>query len=159
MTSEQSIDTNNTSSVTASIGWWDLLIAITTASATNMALVFFFTSILTVISTWEWSNSLLWPQEFYIAGFLGGFIGGGYTYYEIKKSIQQNHKLKPGTVMSSDLLYIIGVLGVVYFLNFLSESSLLYGLFFVIVILWFTVFAQNVIKIIWWGYDFHPVES
>ncbi|MFW9778451.1 MAG: hypothetical protein ACFFE8_06305 [Candidatus Heimdallarchaeota archaeon] len=159
MTNDQNPDTLEVKPVTTKPNQWDFVIAITTASVTNVSIVFFIISILTVISAWEWSNRLLWPEQLYIAGFLGGLIGGSLAYYEIKKSIQLNHELNAGTVISSDLLYILGVMGVVYFLDFLSESSILQGLFFAIVVLWFTVFAQNVIKIIWWGYDFHRVAS
>jgi hypothetical protein len=126
-----------------------LLLAIVTATITNIALIFFPTSIITLISSWEWPNSLLWPQELYLAGFIGGIIGGSFAHFEIRSSLERNQDLKAGTLISSDLLYIFGVLGLIYVLEFLSESFLLLALFFTIVVIWFTVFARNVIKIIW----------
>jgi membrane protein implicated in regulation of membrane protease activity len=129
------------------VTFWDMALAIIIAPITSFFIILLLTNVINFISREDWDLPIIWPPELFIAGLIGGFIGGIITFWEIRMVQNNKRDLIPGKLFSPDLLYIGGLAVLTYFLEILSESLLLQGLLFLLEIAWFIVLGWNISKL------------
>ncbi|MHA2227507.1 MAG: hypothetical protein ACXAC8_19980 [Candidatus Hodarchaeales archaeon] len=126
---------------------WSVAIALLLAPLTSYLIVSGFVILITIISNEQWPLTIIWPPALYEGGIIGGFIGGLLTFWELRKAIDNNKPLLPGKLFPSDLFYLGMLVLLTYVLEFLSESLIIQGIFFLLEIAFFTVIGRNISKI------------
>ncbi|MFX0185092.1 MAG: hypothetical protein ACFE95_18570 [Candidatus Hodarchaeota archaeon] len=125
----------------------EMALAIIIAPVTSFFTILLITNVINFISREDWNLPVIWPPELFVAGLIGGFIGGIITLWEIRMVQNNKRDLIPGKLFSPDLLYIGGLAILTYFLEIISESLLLQGLLFLLEIAWFIVLGWNISKV------------
>lgn len=117
------------------------------APVSSVIIILFITSALAFIARENWANNvIIWPSVLYIGAILGGLIGGIVVCWEIWMSHSNNRPISNPQLLSSDLFYIALLIILTYVLEFLSESFILQGIFFMLEIGLFIVVGRNISK-------------
>ncbi|MFX0150832.1 MAG: hypothetical protein ACFFAJ_08640 [Candidatus Hodarchaeota archaeon] len=129
------------------VTFWNVALAFISAPITNFMVIVFITNIITFISREDWNLPIIWPPELFIAGIIGGLIGGVITLWEIRMVQANKRDIIPGQLFPPDLLYIGGLAVLTYFLEIISENLLILILLFLLEIAWFVILGWNISKV------------
>jgi hypothetical protein len=135
------------------VTFWNIALAFISASITSFMVIVFVTNVITFISREDWDLPIIWPPELFIAGIIGGLIGGIVTLWEIRMVQANKRDLIPGQLFSSDLLYIGGLAVLTYCLEIFSESLLVQIVLFLLEIAWFVILGWNISKVFLGGQE------
>ncbi len=117
------------------------------ALISGVIIILFITSAIAFIARENWAdNVIIWPSTLYIGAILGGLIGGIVVCWEIWMSYSTNRPISNPKLLSSDLFYITMLIILTYVLEFLSESLILQGIFFMLEFAIFIVIGRNISK-------------
>ncbi|MHA1226814.1 MAG: hypothetical protein ACTSPV_08750, partial [Candidatus Hodarchaeales archaeon] len=83
----------------------------------------------------------------YLGAIIGGMVGTGITYIELKLWQEDNYSITPGKIASNDLVYIVLLFIMTYSLEILSESLILQGIMYLLEIGFFIVLSRNITKL------------
>ncbi len=113
----------------------------------SVIIIIFITSAINFIARENWAdNVIIWPSILYIGAVLGGLIGGIVVCWEIWMNFSTNRPISNPKLLSSDLFYITMLIILTYVLEFLSESFILQGIFFILEIAIIIVIGRNISK-------------
>ena len=119
------------------------------APISSVIIILFITNAITFIARENWpDNVIIWPPILYIGAILGGLIGGIVVCWEIWLKYSTNRPISNPKLLSSDLFYITMLIILTYVLEFLSESFILQGIFFILEFALFIVIGRNIGKYI-----------
>ncbi|MFX0173894.1 MAG: hypothetical protein ACFE9L_18575 [Candidatus Hodarchaeota archaeon] len=135
------------------VTFWNMVLAFISAPITSFMVIVFITNVITFISREDWNLPIIWPPELFIAGIIGGLIGGFITLLEIMMVQANKRDLIPGQLFPPDLLYIGGLAVLTYFLEIISESLLIQILLFLLEIAWFVILGWNISKVFLGGQE------
>ena len=122
---------------------YELLVAL----ISSVIIIIFITSAIAFIARDNWpDNVIIWPPLLYTGAMLGGLMGGIVVCWEIWMNYSTNRPISNLKLLSSDLLYITALIILTYVLEFLSESFILQGIFFILEIAIFIVIGRNISK-------------
>lgn len=117
------------------------------ALISTVIIILFITSAIAFIARENWAdNVIIWPPILYIGAILGGLIGGIVVCWEIWMNYSNNRPISNPKLLSSDLFYITMLTILTYVLEFLSESFILQGIFFMLEFAIFIVIGRNISK-------------
>ena len=111
-------------------------------------IVLFFTSSIGVISRQLWTLPIIWPEQLYLGGIIGGFLGAIVGILDIWMVNNRDREIRPGKMLSPDLYYIIILIGFTYVLQFISDSLVPQIIFFLLEIGIFLIIGWNLSKIL-----------
>jgi len=128
----------------------DFITSLIISTASCLAIIFFLTNIIEFIARQEptWTTiKINWPSILYLGAIIGGMVGTGITYIELKLWQEDNYSITPGKIASNDLVYIVLLFIMTYSLEILSESLILQGIMYLLEIGFFIVLSRNITKL------------
>ena len=124
----------------------NFILIIIIGPVTNYFLVVLVTNGIEWISSELWRLAVEWPDLIYVGAILGGLGGGFITLGELLLDRKNIRPITAPNLISSDLAYIMMIIGITYLLEVLVEMVFIQMLLFCLEIVFFLVFGRNLAK-------------